>query len=692
MKLIITEKPSVAKSVAGVIGATKKKGGHLEGSGYLVSWCFGHLCGLAPAGSYRPEYAQWRLEDLPIIPKPFKTLVQKDKETQLNLVKELMLSPDVTEVINACDAGREGELIFRSVYNLSGCRKPVKRLWISSMEDAAIRDGMENLLPGEQFDGLYMAALSRAEADWLVGINASRFFSLTYNKKLNVGRVMSPTLAMLVLRESEISAFQPESYYTVQLGFDGFSAVSDKLKEKTAADQLAADCGETAAVLRVEQKQKTEKAPALYDLTTIQRDANRLLGFTAQQTLDYLQALYEKKLCTYPRTDSRFLTEDMEETVPSYVGVACRLLNLEVPASIQCKQVCDSGKVSDHHALIPTMTAASADVTELPKGEQDILKLVALGLIRAVCEPFQYMDTVVSLDCGGHSFTAKGKTVLNAGWMQYHPEREKKSATLPLLTEGQQLPVIKKSVKEGQTTAPKHYTEDTLLAAMENAGAKDMPEEAERKGLGTPATRAGILEKMIAVGFVERRKAKKLTSLIPTALGGALITVLPEQLQSPQLTVEWEYQLLRIEQRTQEQEAFLEAIADMLTELFRDYHPVPGADVLFSPDKPVIGKCPRCGGNVVEAQKGYFCEKRECRFVLWKNSKFFQEKKVAVTKAIAAALLQEGKVELTGCVSKKTGKRYDAIAVLQDDGAKTFFCLEFPQGDKHNAAKQKSRT
>lgn len=682
MKLIITEKPSVAKSVAAVIGAVTMKNGYLEGNGYRVSWCFGHLCQLAQAAFYHQNYEHWRLEDLPIIPKPFKILVQAEKETQFNLLKKLMLSPDVTEVINACDAGREGELIFRSVYYLAGCRKPMKRLWISSMEDVAIHEGMENLLPGEQFNGLYTAALSRAEADWLVGINASRFFSLTYRKKLNVGRVMSPTLAMLVQREAEIAAFQPEAYFTVQLAFDGFYAVSEKMKEKADAERLAAASIGAATVTSVEQKRKSEKAPALYDLTTIQRDANRLLGFTAQQTLDYLQSLYEKKLCTYPRTDSRYLTEDMTDNVPTYVGVACQLLNIDVPQSIQFKQVCDSTKVSDHHALIPTMTAANTDCTRLPKGEQDVLKLVSLGLIRAVCEPFQYMDTVATLKCGGHAFTAKGRTVLSSGWMQYHPEREKKNTVLPALTEGQQLPISGASVKDGQTTPPKHFTEDTLLSAMENAGAKDMPEDAERKGLGTPATRAGILEKLIAVGFVARRKAKKLTNLIPTSLGTALITVLPEQLQSPQLTAEWEHQLLKIEQRTVEQKSFLDGIADMLTDLIRNYQPVSGAEVLFAPDKPVIGKCPRCGGDVTEAQKGYFCENRACRFVLWKDSKFFQAKRVSFTNQMAVELLRDGKTNLHGCISEKTGKRYDAIAYLKDDGEKTSFELEFQRRAK----------
>lgn len=679
MKLIIAEKPSVAHAIASVIGAINRKDGYLEGNEYRVSWCFGHLCGLAQPSAYDPEYEHWKLEHLPIVPNPFKIIVQKDKQTQFNLLKKLMASPDVTEVINACDAGREGELIFRTVYYLAGCRKPMKRLWISSMEDTAILEGMENLLPGEKFNGLYTAALSRMEADWLVGINASRFFSLKFRERLRIGRVMSPTLAMVARRADEIAAFQPETYYSVQLGLYGFYAMSEKFKDKLTAQNLADACKGLAKVLRVEQKKKSETAPALYDLTTLQRDANRLLGYTAQQTLDYLQSLYEKKLCTYPRTDSRYLTDDMEGRVSEYVGVACRILDFDLPLSINGRQVCNSMKVSDHHAILPTVTAVRANIEELPDGEKDTLKLVSLGLIRAISEPYRFMDTVVTLDCNGNSFTAKGRTVQVQGWMQYQPNREKKNTVLPDLKEGQELPVSEATVKDGQTTPPKCYTEDTLLSAMENAGAKEMPEEAERKGLGTPATRAETIEKLVAGGYMMRQKGKKAATLVPTEAGKALIAILPEQLKSPQLTAEWEHRLLEMEQRKIEPKAFLDSIASMLFTLFREYQVPSGAESLFQQERKTIGKCPRCGGNVVESQKGYFCENRDCKFVLWKNSRFFEAKKVPFTTAMASVLLRNGAIRLTGCVSEKTGKTYNADVILKDDGEKTTLELQFPR-------------
>ena len=679
MKLIIAEKPSVAHSIASVIGAVNRKDGFLEGNGYRVSWCYGHLCRLAMPDVYNPEYKRWSLENLPIVPNPFKIVVQEDKQEQFNLLKKLLLSPDATEVINACDAGREGELIFRTVYYLAGCRKPMKRLWISSMEDAAIREGMDNLLPGEKFNGLYTAALSRMEADWLVGINASRFFSLTYREKLRIGRVMSPTLAMVARRADEITAFRPETYYSVQLGLYGFYAMSEKFKDKLSAQNLADACKGPAKVLRVEQKKKSETAPALYDLTTLQRDANRYFGYTAQQTLDYLQSLYERKLCTYPRTDSRYLTEDMEDRVPEYVSIACRILDFDLPLNINAKQICNSMKVSDHHALLPTVTSLRANIEEFTNGEKDILKLVCLGLVRAVSEPYRFTDTVVTLDCNGNPFTAKGRTVQVLGWMYYQPGREKKNTALPDLEEGQELPVSEATVKEGQTTPPKNFTEDTLLSAMENAGAKEMPEEAERKGLGTPATRAEILEKLIAEGYMIRQKGKKAAALVPTEAGKALVSILPEQLKSPQLTAEWEHRLLEMEQRKAEPKAFLDGIASMLSEMFRDYQAPPEAESKIKPEQKTVGKCPRCGGNVAETQNGFFCENRGCKFGLWKKNRFFEAKKVPFTAAMASVLLRDGSIRLNGCVSEKTGKTYNADVIMKDDGENTTFEVQFPK-------------
>ena len=457
-RLVIAEKPSVAQSIAAVIGARQKHDGYLSGSGYIVSWCLGHLAELSDPSAYDADYAKWRMEDLPILPRSFRFTVSPDKRKQFDVLRELLRSPDTAEIINACDAGREGELIVRTVYHLAGCTKPVKRLWISSMEDSAIREGFQNLRSGRDYDGLYQSALCRARADWLVGINATRYFSLLYGRTLNIGRVMSPTLALLVQREAEIAAFVPEPFYTVQLDC-GFTATTERMKDRSAADAVLAACGKTATAQKVERREKTEKAPALYDLTTLQRDANRVLGYTAQQTLDYLQALYEKKLCTYPRTDSRFLTDDMASGVPAYVSAAAKLCGVDTPKEINAAQVCDSKKVSDHHAVIPTVSAGSAELDALPLGEREILKLTARGLLRAVSPAYRYAETTVTLSCGGHSFTAKGKTVLAIGWKVYEQEQGDKEKALPELNEGQTISVAAATVKEGQTVPPKHYTE-----------------------------------------------------------------------------------------------------------------------------------------------------------------------------------------------------------------------------------------
>ena len=534
-QLIIAEKPSVAKSIASVLGASKKEAGYYSGNGYLVSWCYGHLAELADTDAYDERYQKWKLEDLPILPDPWQYLVKRDKKKQFDMLCSLMNRTDVTTIINACDAGREGELIFRFVYNLAACGKPMKRLWVSSMEDAAIREGFENLHDGSEFDNLYASALCRSKADWMVGINATRLFSVLYHRTLNVGRVVSPTLALLVQREAAIQAFQPEPFYHVELELPVFSASSEKMKEASAAEALASACkGQGAEVLSLQYQEKSEKAPALYDLTTLQREANRQLGYTAQQTLDYLQSLYEKKLCTYPRTDSRFLTDDMEAKVPELVQRSADLCDRFVPSVILAPQVCNSKKVSDHHAIVPTMTAKPDLLESLLPGEAAILKMVARQVVLAVCEPFRWNETTASLDVAGHQFTAKGKTVTHKGWREYAP-LEQKLSMLPDLSEGMSLQAQSISVKEGKTKAPSHYTEDTLLASMETAGREEMPEDAERKGIGTPATRAAILEKLVTQVFVERSKGKKSVSLVPTTNGTSLITVLPEQLQSPQI-------------------------------------------------------------------------------------------------------------------------------------------------------------
>lgn len=676
-RLVVCEKPSVAKSIAAVLDAKKREDGYLFGNGFIVSWCFGHLAELADADAYDEKYGKWRREDLPILPEAWQYTVARDKKKQLDLLRVLMNRDDVSEVINACDAGREGELIFRTVYCLNKCRKPMKRLWISSMEDAAILSGFENLKDGSEYDSLYASALCRSKADWLVGINATRLFSVMYHRTLNVGRVVSPTLALLVQREAEISAFQPEAFYTVQLGFGDFSAAGERMKDKSEAQKLAESCqGQSAAVTSVTETEKTEKAPALYDLTTLQRDANRLLGYTAQQTLDYLQSLYEKKLCTYPRTDSRYLTDDMEDSVNQLVLLAAGICGTEPPSAVISAQVCNSKKVSDHHAIVPTVAGGEADLSALPAGEREILLLLSRQVLMAVCESFIYKETVVKLDCGGIEFTAKGKALVRMGWRAF-AEKEKQDKTIPALSEGQAIPVSSCEVKEGKTTPPKHFTEDLLLSAMETAGKEDMPEDAERKGIGTPATRAGIIEKLISAGFAERKSAKKTVHLIPSAAGVSLITVLPEQLQSPLLTAEWEHRLKEIERGETDADAFLAGIGELVSSLVRECAPVDGAETLFPSGRPVVGKCPRCGADVTESKNGYFCEKRSCKFGLWRDNRFLTAKKISLTKKMASSLLTDGRTYASGIYSEKTGKTYDAFIVLEDDGTKSSYRLEF---------------
>ena len=692
MRLVIAEKPSVAQSLSAVLGATARKDGYLEGNGWRVSWCVGHLAGLADADAYNPDYAKWRYDDLPILPEHWQMVVGADKKKQFDILKKLMNAPDVTEVVNACDAGREGELIFRSVYDLAGCQKPMKRLWISSMEDSAIREGFEHLRSGADYDGLHQAALCRAKADWLVGINATRLFSVLYHRTLNIGRVMSPTLALIVQREAEIDAFKPVPFYTVQLELPGFSVSGERMKEKAAAEQLKRACqGGTATIKRVERKDKSEKPPALYDLTTLQRDANRLLGYTAQQTLDYLQNLYEKKLCTYPRTDSRYLTSDMAEGLPVLVNLVANAMPFRKGIAISCDAaaVINDKKVTDHHAVIPTRNIREADLSALPAGERAVLELVALRLLCAVAPPHTYAETSITVECAGAEFTAKGRTVKQPGWraldaayrasLKSTPEQNSNSEdkALPELAEGQTLPVGDAAVKEGKTSPPKHFTEDTLLSAMETAGKEDMPEDAERKGLGTPATRAAILEKLVAAGFVERRGK----SLIPTKAGINLVTVLPDTLTSPMLTAEWEQKLTAIARGEGDPAAFMVGISEMTRELVKTYsHISEEGQKLFAPERETVGLCPRCGKPVYEGKKNFYCSDRSCRFVLWKDDRFWTSRKKELTRKMAADLLKKGRISVRGMWSEKKGAAYDAVVVLDDTSEKYVrFKMEFPK-------------
>lgn len=699
MKLVIAEKPSVAISLAAVLGAKEKKDGYLEGGGYLVSWCFGHLLELAQPDAYGEQYGKWRYEDLPILPESWKYAVPKDKKKQLDLLCRLMKDERVKNVVCATDAGREGELIFRLVYNHAKCKKPMERLWISSMEDEAIRKGFAHLRPGKDYDRLYDAALCRAGADWIVGINATRLFSVLYGATLNVGRVMSPTLALLVKREAEISSFESKPFYVPEIACGGFTASGEKTDDKTAAEAVQKACdGQNARVKSVEKQTKAMQPPKLYDLTTLQREANRLYGYTAQQTLDYLQSLYEKKLATYPRTDSQYLTEDMRGTANDLVTWLCGNMPFGKAhtGETDLKRVTDNANVTDHHAIIPTMQITRTDLSALPAGERDILMLIAARLLCATAQAHQFEAVKAVLFCAGHDFTAKGKTVLEAGWkeieslfksgLRQKEEKDDEDAALPELTEGQVFEGVVASVREGKTAPPKHYTEDTLLSAMETAGADETPDDAERKGLGTPATRAATLEKLVSTGFVERKKKQ----LIPTEKGVNLITALPEKIKSPLLTAEWESMLKQVERGEISADAFMGGIADMTGELVKAHTEPDKRFLSLFPRKDTeseaVGTCPRCGSAVRERQKGFFCENKDCSFALWKDNRFFSSKKKTVTKSIAAALLKEGRVFVSDLYSEKTGKTYDAVVVLDDTGDKYVnFKLEF--SDKRGGKK-----
>ncbi|HIQ87563.1 MAG TPA: DNA topoisomerase III, partial [Candidatus Scatomorpha gallistercoris] len=638
--------------------------------------CYGHLIELATPAAYDEKLAKWRREDLPILPEQWKTTVMRDKRQQFEILRGLMQRSDVGEVVNACDAGREGELIFRLVYEKAGCNKPVKRLWLSSMEPDEIRREYANMRPGEEYDRLYAAALCRAKADWLVGMNATRLMSLVYHRTLNVGRVVSPTLALLVERKREIEGFKPETFYTVAVNCGGVSLSSERISDKSEADALADICTGELHVAKVERREKRESPPALYDLTTLQREANRELGFTAQQTLDYLQSLYEKCLVTYPRTDSRFLTDGMAATVPGLVNVAAKLLDVEAPASINAEHVCDSSKVTDHHAVVPTASAVSTNLSALPEGEAAVLRLVCRQLLCAVSEPFTYAETTVEAECSGHTFRTRGKTIIDLGWRAYKGAPD--WTPLPEFAEGVSVAVTSATVKEGKTSPPSAYTEDTLLSAMEHAGAKEAPSDAERRGLGTPATRAATIEKLVNGGFAERVKGK----LMLTDVGKSLVTVLPEALRSPLLTAEWESRLKQIERGELDADSFISDIEHTVSGLVSDYTPVAEASILFPTGREVVGKCPRCGGVVSEAKSGYFCESLDCKFGLWRDNKFLAAKRISLTRPLATELLDKGRAHLGEIYSQRMDKYYPGDLILHDDGERATYYLSFKGGKK----------
>jgi DNA topoisomerase-3 len=700
MRLVLCEKPSQAKSIAAVLGANKRDTGFFEGEGYIISWCFGHLVEPAQADAYGENLKRWSLATLPILPGKWKYEASKGKAKQLAVLKTLMNRADVDTVICATDAGREGELIFRLVYDYCKCKKdgarlpPIQRLWISSMEDKAIRDGFAGLKSGAEYDNLYRSALCRANADWLVGINATRLFSCLYDTTLSVGRVQSPTLALIVGREKAVSGFMPEPFYTPVISCNDFTAAGERQSDAAAAETIrAAADGADAVCLSIARENKTVLPPKLYDLTTLQREANRLFGFTAQQTLDYAQSLYEKKLITYPRTDSRYLNSCMEEGV---IGLV-RAFAVLVPYAnknerlISAACVIKDSAITDHHAIIPTLESVKADISTLPAGEQNVLNMIITRLLCSLAPAHRYEAVTAVIETGGNNFTAKGKTITLDGWkaiesgfratLKTKPEEEseEEESVLPELAEGQIFKSVTATINEGRTSAPRRYTEDTLLSALENA--TDAPDGAERKGLGTPATRAAIIEKLIKSGFIERSKK----NLVPTEKGINLIAILPDTLKSPLLTADWEQRLTLVESGELSEAEFMDGITAMLRELVKTHTaPLPEYMGLFAPSSgrvtDAIAVCPRCNSGVVEHNTGFFCSSRNCKFGLWKDNRFFAAKRKKLTKDIAITLLKEGRVHFSDLYSEKTGKTYSATVILDDTGDRVNFKLDFEGG------------
>ena len=694
MQLVIAEKPSVAKSIADVLGALDRQDGYFEGGGYLVSWCVGHLIELAEPESYGEQWKKWTYESLPVNPEHWQYEIKEDTKEQYDVLYGLLHDSRVDEVVCATDAGREGELIFRLVYNMASCKKPMKRLWISSMEESAIREGFENLKPGSDYDHLYHSALCRQEADWLVGINGTRLFTVLYGGKvLKVGRVQTPTLAMLVEREAKIMNFKKEQYFMAHILCGGVDAATERIDNKTEAENVAGAClNGQALVTSVAKEEKAVAPPKLYDLTTLQRDANRLFGFTAKQTLEYTQSLYEKKLCTYPRTDSQYLSDDMEQTAGSVIEAIFGSILFEENRMFNpdIKRVLNSKKVTDHHAIIPTMEIAKADLAALPETERKILSLVANRLLCATGEKHLYETVKAELSCGGYTFAASGKSVLKNGWKDFEDafkrsfktmeDKEQEDKKLPELSEGQTFDGVQTKISEHYTTPPKHFTEDSLLSAMERAGNEDMSDDVERKGLGTPATRADIIEKLVKDGFVKREKKQ----MIPTEDGMKLITVLPDVVKSPKLTADWENALTLVAKGEMEREDFMSDIETMVSDLIHTYHEVSDEQKkMFAQEQKVLGKCPNCGGEVVKGKYGAFC-KNKC------GMNVSRIMGVALSDEQVESLLTGKKTLLKGLTSK-AGKKYDAYIIPsgteeyhytkdgeEKSGVQFKFVMEFP--------------
>jgi len=672
--LVIAEKPSVSKSIAKVIGAYRQEDGYLEGGDCVVSWCLGHLAEYAAPEHYDERYENWHFEDLPILPAEWKLLVHSTKKPQFNVLRKLLRSKKFDYVVNACDAGREGEAIFRRVYALAGSKLPIKRLWISSMEDAAIQQGFENLKDGAAYDNLFAASECRAKADWLIGMNGTRAFTKKYGRKQTIGRVQTPTLAMLAERQTKIQNFVKEPYYKVELSGAGVVAVSEQMAQEQDADAMQAVCdGQCAVVGSIECKRVEKKPPKLYDLTTLQREANRYYGMTASQTLQALQELYEEKLVTYPRTDSQFVTEDMRKTVESLV------LALDgAAADVSC--VINNSKVTDHHAILPTMQSVKCSKEKLSETKQRILSLIIWKLLLAVQPPFIYEDVLVTVCCHGRNFTAKYKDVLQPGYTAKpvpfaEPEKDKDVPLPKKMEQGMVLPVVRAEKKQGFTSPPKVYTEDTLLSAMETAGNKEFEKDTEKKGLGTPATRAAILEKLVSSGYVER-KGKQ---MIPTEDGVAAIRNIPDYLKSASMTAEWENDLLRMERGEIKPHDFMQGIHGLLDKMLADLRQIPTVAAAPYHNKVSVGNCPVCGNPVHESKLSFCCADRSCKFALWKESRYLANMRKTLDKKMAVDLLKKGRTHVKDFYSVKKDKTFAADLVMRVEEGRAQYSLEFPK-------------
>lgn len=698
MFLVIAEKPSVSQSIARILSATEQEDGYLSGKDCIVSWCLGHLAEYVSPDYYDSRYEKWEFADLPIVPEQWELAVAKDKKKQFAVLKKLLNRSDLDYVVNACDAGREGELIFKRVYDLSGSKIPVKRLWISSMEDSAIREGFDNLKDGKEYENLCEASVCRAKADWLIGMNATRAFTTKYYKRLTVGRVQTPTLAMLVERQDAIDGFVKEAYYKVAVEGDGIRAISESMKDEAGSIALAEKCnGKSAVIRKVEKIQKKNQPPKLYDLTTLQREANRFFGYTAQETLRELQELYEAKLVTYPRTDSQYITADMEQTTLDLLELLPELLPFLQGESIgkNVGRIINNDKVSDHHALLPTKEALGQDFEELSERQRNIFRLVGQRLAQAVSEECIYEEMAVTALCEGHEFSAKGKAIVQPGFKkieevfrnsvqkgkQGDKDKAENTASIPEgLQEGMEIAEVRAENSRHYSSPPKPYSEDTLLAAMERAGNQDFDEDTEKKGLGTPATRASILEKLVSSGYAKRSGKQ----ILPTADGKELIAVLPDYLKSAAMTAEWENKLLLMEKGKMDSREFLREITELIDTMIAGCGAISGEEQSRFHQRESVGACPVCGNPVYEGKKNFYCNNRECSFSLWKENRYLSSMKKLVDKKMAMDLLAKGRTHVKDLYSQKTGKTFAADLLMKAEDGRANFSLEFPK-NKGNA-------